>query len=303
VILGAVDSRGRRGLIFRFSEPMINESHSKYRHLISELPNFRIDAEKEIFQAQYFLNLGGTHDTAVLCSFIDSISIKISELKAFNQSSFFEIFNQVMDEWADLLQYINPEAIDLSKIIGLFGELLVLESLTNSKKGVISNWYGPEGDRFDFRLAAFDIEVKSSTSTDAKKIHVHGIDQLEKTARPGYLAFVQLELLPGGRTVSNLVSSIAYNLPITEKDLFFKKLGRLGFDFKNSQLWDQVSFNFFKCSLYLLDSNFPLITLDNFVEKSLPLGTSQFQYVIDLQALPVLESTGNLEKMNWSLNE
>jgi hypothetical protein len=208
-----------------------------------------------------------------------------------------------MDEWADLLQYINPEAIDLSKIIVLFGELLVLESLTNSKKGVISNWYGPEGDRFDFRLAAFDIEVKSSTSTDAKKIHVHGIDQLEKTARPGYLAFVQLELLPGGRTVSNLVSSIAYNLPITEKDLFFKKLGRLGFDFKNSQLWDQVSFNFFKCSLYLLDSNFPLITLDNFVEKSLPLGTSQFQYVIDLQALPVLESTGNLEKMNWSLNE
>jgi hypothetical protein len=100
--------------------------------------------------------------------------------------------------------------ISREEAVGLYGELLVLESLIGAGKVGAKAWIGANKQSHDIRLEAVELEVKTTTGNNRHHF-VHGLNQLAPT--PGHeLHVVSVRLgSPGsgaGRSLDELVDSI-----------------------------------------------------------------------------------------------
>lgn len=100
--------------------------------------------------------------------------------------------------------------ISRDEAVGLYGELLVLESLILAGKAGAKSWIGANRQSHDIRLVALELEVKTTTSNNRHHF-VHGLNQLTPT--PGHeLHVISVRLgAPGsgvGRSLDELVDGI-----------------------------------------------------------------------------------------------
>ena len=66
-----------------------------------------------------------------------------------------------------------------NEVIGLFGELIVLEHLLNThSKELFDNWVGPMGNRHDFEFPMNSLEVKTTANIANNEIQVNGLSQI-----------------------------------------------------------------------------------------------------------------------------
>src|SRR5690606_33941114 len=98
---------------------------------------------------------------------------------------------------ADFVELLQSEAesdIEASVVLGLLGELIILERLVEHDTAALDAWVGPYEQRHDIRRGVHAIEVKTSGRSDAKLVRVHGTDQmLEPSGGTLALFHVRLE--------------------------------------------------------------------------------------------------------------
>ena len=99
----------------------------------------------------------------------------------------------------------------MEELVGLYGELVVLEDLLRVHRASVKCWTGPFGGRHDFSGRRFALEVKSTLTRVSKTVHISGIEQLMPPASGSELGLMHLVLEragAAGRTLGDLLESI-----------------------------------------------------------------------------------------------
>jgi len=99
-------------------------------------------------------------------------------------------------------------------VIGLIGELWVLDSLLSAREATVDAWIGQNKEMHDFRLIGVDLEVKTTTA-NSRTHTIHGLNQLRPS--PGNaLRLVSIQLgsagLSDGFSLNDLVSKVEQRL-------------------------------------------------------------------------------------------
>jgi len=74
-----------------------------------------------------------------------------------------------------LVRLFDPSAAPRSSVLGLWGELLVLCSVTDAEE-MLDSWHSDVDDRFDYAAQGSRLEVKTTTRTQRK--HMFSLEQL-----------------------------------------------------------------------------------------------------------------------------
>lgn len=97
--------------------------------------------------------------------------------------------------WEALLHI--PKFMDRNQVVGLLGELWVLwRIMQNLGADAVDCWTGPASEQHDFRLAADDLEIKTTLS-HSRDHTISGLDQLVTTEQRS-LSVVSIQLKPAG---------------------------------------------------------------------------------------------------------
>lgn len=100
------------------------------------------------------------------------------------------VVTQTLEEWRALLQ---TALADISKevVLGIVGELEVLQELADRSLSSVEWWEGPRGGVYDFVRAGRAIEVKATASVDGNAVRISNLDQLD----PGALEDLHLAVV------------------------------------------------------------------------------------------------------------
>jgi hypothetical protein len=105
------------------------------------------------------------------------------------------LFNKVIELIQSWANFLKPQRIGLSEAeyIGLWGELYALSELfleQHTPSDSLRFWVGPEGKKQDFTLNKLAVEVKTSFSSEARKVTVSSLEQLDKITEHLYILHI-----------------------------------------------------------------------------------------------------------------
>jgi hypothetical protein len=177
---------------------------------------------------------------------------------------------------------VDAQQVPDQQILGLVGELSVLNMLTGFSASAVDSWTGPFGQRHDFRRTNHAIEVKSSFRADSTIIRVSSIGQLsEPLGGSLMLAHVRAERSDDGElSVGSLCEKIVSQG--VAKDALGAGLLAMGCSDPNSAAWNRIRFSHEGVEFYAVTDGFPRITERDFAAGRLPAGTGGVSYALDL---------------------
>jgi hypothetical protein len=148
----------------------------------------------------------GNIDVILFGAFLDELLKSIEEGKGV----LLEEIKNLLEKWKNMLSLDTEKVMSLSSVIGLFGELLLLDYLVNGKKiATLDNWVGPNGNRHDFEFLQHSIEVKSTTVKNGNDIQLNGVTQLEPyPGKTVTILRIKLEIEPTGVSLPQLIKKI-----------------------------------------------------------------------------------------------
>ncbi len=192
--------------------------------------------------------------------------------------------DEALREFRRLLRLPSAKAPDITVVAGLVGELIVLIELLEQDGRAWSGWHGPASDRHDFRAGGVSVEVKASLGADGRKVHIHGIKQLEDSPDSTLiLKQVRLEPDPAGNLNVPELARRAMQLA-SEPESVQAKLLDLGFSEAVAEGWGYHTFRKFDETAYQVSEEFPRLVPD-LLNRPWPLaGVSEVSYELDLGA-------------------
>lgn len=217
--------------------------------------------------------------------FLSFIRFVIDDIAS--QTSIDNIISLIIEKYEDWSAFFASGGSgkdSTSKIIGLMGELLILEQVVKTfDETAISTWWGPVRHRHDFEFANSGIEVKTTINPNSNEVEIHGLKQLSPDpGRSLYLAHLKLNLNPQGLNISDLINQLLiYNVSKFELE---EKIGKSGVTKELIDSFTNFKFNGFLARYFLVDDLFPSITQDNLSVDELS-RISRVSYKIDLKDL------------------
>ena len=193
-----------------------------------------------------------------------------------------------LDRWRKLFSDRSDKSrLSRSQVIGLIGELLVLEEiLTLDPLRRIDVWTGPSHSQHDFRRGSVAIEVKATLTREGRIVPISSVDQLDPPDS-GSLYFVhhQLEADDTGSNLLNLIERIkALGVEI---GAFYGLLELAGYRIEDSDEYWNARFRVIDRRVYNSNiDHFPKITPLSFKDEAVPPGTLNLSYAIDLTNEP-----------------
>jgi hypothetical protein len=181
------------------------------------------------------------------------------------------------------------QEMDKTVQVGLFGELLVLQTLMIPCLGpaAVDQWSGPESERHDFVGDCLHIEVK----TTRKSRHEHEMSRLDQLRVPSgcQLLFVSIQLeqsVGGNETLASRMDAIIDLLrsDAAALDNFMAKMVNLGWSEEMRNSGELLRFFVREAFVYAVDNDFPRLP-DDFRP---PSGVVSVKYTVDLANLPAL---------------
>ena len=168
-------------------------------------------------------------------------------------------------------------------IIGLIGELHFLLQLVEIDPNHWRSWIGLKGTNVDFSFAGVDIECKTGRSSDAPRITVHGLDQLEPmNGHRLFLRHLAVEPNPSGPLhVPGLVDRIQKQ--VVDQEGFMALLAHSPYDPAQRDLWQEQAYAPVAATVYSVSDGFPRIRPSTFEAGQLPPAISSLRYDISLQ--------------------
>jgi hypothetical protein len=187
-----------------------------------------------------------------------------------------------LHDFRALLLQIPAKTVPSEVVLGLVGELLVLNELLDRSPEAWRAWMGPQGGRHDFRAGNLALEVKSTRSASNSHVAIQSLDQL-KEPLGGRLCMVRLTLesAAGGQlNVSGLFNRAM--LRCSEPEKLKELLLELDCRDPDSPEWNYLSFSFEREEIFEVNDEFPRLTEDSFAGSAIPQGIQNVSYEIDL---------------------
>jgi len=186
-----------------------------------------------------------------------------------------------LSAWQSCLK-VRREGFGKQQIVGLFGELVILEKISNSIgfDRALAHWSGPERRLHDFEMSAFAIEVKTSLGLRGS-VSIGSLEQLD-TVEVNELILCRVALVadPEGVDLRALVSrlrAVADCMGSAVRGEFDRKILLTGFvDIESLE----ISSNCFSVSAieaYQVLDGFPRLT-----KETVALGVTSAEYQVDL---------------------
>lgn len=194
-----------------------------------------------------------------------------------------------LNSWRKLFsQQKERKIMSEQKIIGLWGELFFLRKLLNENPYALDYWIGPEKTKFDFLNGLNAIEVKTSKKTEGRSVEIHGIDQLEPhNGGSLHLLYLKIEEIESGESIPCIVEDlIAITANTLETYKLLDKLFTVGYEHGLSDKYEPFKYQIREERLYVVDNDFPKITLDSFKNGAMPNNVSDINYKINLTGEP-----------------
>lgn len=190
---------------------------------------------------------------------------------------------RALDRWKALIRSegapLGPE-----QLVGLFGELTVLNRLLAKDSSAHRLWHGPERYQHDFTSASIAVEVKASTSGEGRRPRIHGLDQLEAPEDGSlFLAWFRLQRTQVQSAGISFPEMIAEALRLCDDEgALLDLLAAVGFRLSDAELYRDVRFLIAEERWYSVDADFPKLTKRGLVEAGVPVSALDVEYNIDL---------------------
>ena len=276
----AIDAEGNRHLLFP-AEPGSHITADQRSSGIHILPHPLIDRQSDRL-------------------FVDVVCLKphLHELFSIVAGEMFDGFKEdpthpdlscssVLDRWRELLEREFGQHPGMETIVGLFGELWQLREIVRENPAALSCWTGPSGARHDIAAGSIALEVKTTRARGARIFEIHGHDQLEPPLGGRlYLAGMQIEqtTVAAGQSIPDLADSIIA-LGANRHDLL-TSISQAGVGPGDINYLSAFRFTVREVRIYSVEGDFPRITLDSFVGRSLPPAVVRLSYQLDLSGEP-----------------
>jgi hypothetical protein len=248
-------------------------TYEKFKKFGSELSDFILVKCKEEQYVNYFLQ--------ILNEILDYLNN--------NKIGLVKSINIIILKWRHFLSFPKSYILDESDIIGLIGELLLLEKILDTENYNAIDFWVAEERKEDFLINSNIIEVKATLNSN----HVHiinGIDQL--LIIQNFNKYILSIILTKTDSINNI------NLPylidkVNEKikhhpektELFYFKLKQRKYDIRDREEYLIFNYEFITAGYFLIDENFPKLTT-NELSVALNNRISKIRYTIDLEGLP-----------------
>lgn len=224
----------------------------------------------------------GNIDVILFGAFLDELLKSIEEGKGL----LLEEIKNLLEKWKSMLSLDTEKIMSLSSVIGLFGELLLLDYLVNGKKiATLDNWVGPNGNRHDFEFLQHSIEVKSTTVKNGSDIHLNGVTQLEPyPGKTVTILRIKLEIEPNGISLPQLVKKIMLANSIN-LEKFKEKLLKVGYQSDKEDHYGQLRFQPIEFQIIPVDSKFPRITAKSLLDIDPAARIKDVEYIVNISGL------------------
>lgn len=183
--------------------------------------------------------------------------------------------------WKKLFQRASETAISKEKLMGLFGELVVLKDIISPRYGIntaIQAWGGPESQSKDFTVDNTWFEVKT-VGANADGIHISSLAQLSSDI-PGTLVVIRAESVSSefnehSFSLMDLIKDILLLVSDeTVENVLINKIQSIGIDVFGEEI--AIRFLVKSITQYTVSDDFPRIT-----EKNVPFSEiTDVQYTI-----------------------
>lgn len=190
--------------------------------------------------------------------------------------------NEVVNEWRQLIAVVK-DPLSRNQLVGIFGELVVLERLVGLHGAVaLEWWYGPDRTRHDFVSAGTSLEVKSTTDLGSSRVTIHGLGQLDHSqGTSSYIGLVGVDPTPRGRCIDDVLRDLRDRgcpAQLLEKKLL--SAGYVAGNLANSE----ERFIFVHMRFWGFDDNSPGLRASN-LRSDQRAGVSDVRFNFDLSAL------------------
>jgi len=224
----------------------------------------------------------GNIDVILFGAFLDEL-LKLIEG---GKLGLLEEIKNLLAKWKSMLSLDTEKVMSLSAIIGLFGELLLLDYLVNEKKiAALDNWVGPNGNRHDFEFLQHSIEVKSTTVKNGSDIHVSGVTQLEPyPGKTVAILRIKLEIEPNGVSLPQLISKMS-TINSINLEKFKEKLLKVGYQDEKKHHYEELRFQAIEFQIIPVDSKFPRITAQSLLGIDPEARIRDVEYVVNVSGL------------------
>jgi len=224
----------------------------------------------------------GNIDVILFGAFLDELLKSIEEGKGV----LLEEIKNLLEKWKNMLSLDTEKVMSLSSVIGLFGELLLLDYLVNGKKiATLDNWVGPNGNRHDFEFLQHSIEVKSTTVKNGNDIQLNGVTQLEPyPGKTVTILRIKLEIEPTGVSLPQLIKKIMQANSIN-LEKFKEKLLKVGYQSDKEDHYRKLCFQPIEFQIIPVDSKFPRITAKSLLDIDPAARIRDVEYVVNVTGL------------------
>ncbi|MGW2839858.1 PD-(D/E)XK motif protein [Streptomyces sp. NPDC001493] len=274
-LVAGVDHDGRRHLLIPVP------AHVKVRSGLDG-PVLRLVARplEDETTYQMYADLSCPHD-----DFVDlfmGLCIDVCDAVAEVPANPLKALHAVLDHWKALFRE-QKVGLGAEQIVGLYGELLVLERLLRRDAGAHRLWSGPRGHRHDFDAGTHAIEVKSSSSAKERRPRIHGLEQLEVPENGAlWLTWFRLRSSDAQGSGPSLVELVDRVLNLCDDvSAVHELLARAGFH-RSDKRYDNARFVVDEERWYRVGPGFPGLTRAALVSADVPISVLDVEYTIDL---------------------
>jgi hypothetical protein len=197
---------------------------------------------------------------------------------------------EVLESWRAALARAR-NAMDRNRIVGIFGELAVLEQLARKDpQAALAAWAGRRGARHDFARTNA-LEVKTLTGSGSPAVTIHGESQLDPpTDAQLHLVAFRVVDSASGESVEELTDRIAaHGVPREE---ILRALG----DDAPGQEDRHRRFEIEETRLHVVEDDFPGIRATR-LDASALRGVSELSYRLTLDSCPGALDPSELERV------
>jgi hypothetical protein len=197
------------------------------------------------------------------------------------------IIRLVLAKWRRFWGHVPQQMMSREQQLGLFAELWFLSVWLIPKSGpdVVSSWRGPWGARHDFEWPDKSVEVKSTSNSRGRVLHINGINQLERPQNGELYVFsvVLREDETSTNSLPTLIGSCHEQLRVAGDALTYFEDGlvRVGYSPVQENEYSKLHVGVVETLLFQVDAEFPRLVTATF-PAGIPSGVESLEYDINL---------------------